>query len=276
MSIENIPVIVVHTSVNKSFINSIPNTATTAAAMPAGIASTGAAIAAPIPTNPPMNKVPQGMSKSNIPSANPFAAAVMPSNTILPLSPNAFSIVPPSPNKSPSKPFTAVPSISWPDSSISASFPNNAVLNPNFLKLSTKVEIELKKLSIVACKVPSSTILAIDVEKSFTIVPADSKIPLSTNASCIIPRASRIAFSKVVNDSVVLSLKSCSSFALPKSRCATFIICGIVSKNSPIDGFASRSLSIICFCSAAVPLANPDKPSTLFSRAFCKIIGSAP
>ena len=204
--------------------------------MPAGIASTGAAIAAPIPTNPPMNKVPQGMSKSNIPSANPFAAAVMPSNTILPLSPNAFAIVPPSPNKSPSKPFTAVPSISWPDSSISASFPNNAVPNPNFLKLSTKVEIELKKLSIVACRVPSSIIPVIFVENFSTNLAAPSKIPLSTNASCIIPRALRIASSKVVNASVVLSRASCSFFAASKSLPPISIILVALSKNSAIAG----------------------------------------
>ena len=203
--------------------------------MPAGIASTGAAIAAPIPTNPPMNKVPQGISKSNIPSANPFAAAVIPSNTILPLSPNAFDIVPPSPNKSPIKPFTCT--VFLPSGvSISSSPPNSAVPNPNFLKLSTKPFIESKKLFIVACRVPSSTISAIVVEKSFTIVPAASKMPLFTNASCIIPRAARIASSNVVNASVVLSRASCSFCAASKSLPPISTILVAVSKNSAIAG----------------------------------------
>ena len=95
--------------------------------------------------------------------------------------------------------------------------------------------------------------------------------PDSINALFNAALRSRIVSSKVAIVCVAVSRASCSASASSRVRPATFIICGIASNIAPISGFARRKESIICFCSAAVPEANPDNPSTLFSNAVSKI-----
>ena len=111
----------------------------------------------------------------------------------------------------------------------------------------------------------------IAVENKFNPLVIRVNTPDSINALFNAALRSRIVSSKVAIVCVAVSRASCSASASSRVRPATFIICGIASNIAPISGFARRKESIICFCSAAVPEANPDNPSTLFSNAVSKI-----
>src|SRR6056300_56312 len=230
-----------HGSANKSFNACIPNTATIAAAIPAGIASTGAAIAAPIPINPPTNNVPQGISKSINPLNIPLTASVI-----------QAPMPPPSPPNNPATSFSRT----VPSDSLSPFFPpKSAVFKSKFWKLETNV-------CIVFVIFSRPSLNAGDLTKSLRVVASLSNsvvivfnAPPSINASSNAPL-------------------NCLTVS-PSCFKPSFLFASIAALRC-ISAKSSRDISAICAVSPTIPNTDSkpgidlDSSSTvvLFTLAY--------